>query len=182
MFAWLSPSKAEEPAPAAAAEAETLPPGVTLHSSVWCDGCSTPSAARALVGKRFKCLVCPNVDLCQDCFSNSKFPEAHDVRARPCSSAAGFRPRQGARCFSHTAAAPRASPRPLNFAPQDKHEMLVYPTPAPEVLQTFSFPNLKCAFCARASFFGSACACMARDGARSRASLLPFPLFLNHAP
>lgn len=43
---------------------------------VWCDGCGKPGGA-PLLGKRFKCLICPNIDLCAACFSSSKLPEGH---------------------------------------------------------------------------------------------------------
>jgi len=139
MFSWLSPSKeagaADSSRAAGGGDADTaavsptptptLPPGVILHANVWCDGCGSKPGEKStfsgLIGKRFKCLVCPNVDLCQDCFVGSVFPAEHS----------------------------------------DKHEVLVYPTPASEVLQTHNFAGLKCSYCARESFFGSAYTCAA---------------------
>ena len=125
MFSWLSPSKeaAEEAArreaeAATAAALAALPPGTVIHPSVWCDACARVPGP-GLIGPRFKCLVCPNVDLCKDCFVTGKGPAEHS----------------------------------------DKHHVLCLPTPAPEVLQTFQFPGLKCAYCAREGFFGSAYTC-----------------------
>jgi len=92
------------------------------HQSVWCDGCPKGAGSSlGLLGPRFKCLVCANVDLCKECFVGDKGPPEHSA----------------------------------------SHHMLVYPTPAPEVLQTFAFPGLKCAYCAREGFAGSAYTCAA---------------------
>lgn len=38
----------------------------TQHVGVTCDGCQQ----KPIIGKRFKCLVCPNYDLCEQCESN----------------------------------------------------------------------------------------------------------------
>ena len=126
MFSWLSPSKeaAEEAArreveAATAAALAALPPGTVIHPQVWCDGCGPSARGPGLIGPRFKCLVCPNVDLCKECFVTGKEPADHS----------------------------------------DKHHVLCFPTPASEVLQTFQFPGLKCAYCAREGFFGSAYTC-----------------------
>jgi hypothetical protein len=127
MFSWLSPAKAADSATDAAAAdvaaaLSALPPGTVCHQSVWCDGpCAKAGGGIGLLGPRFKCLVCPNVDLCKECFVGDKFPAEHSA----------------------------------------SHHVLVFPTPAPEVLQTFAFPGLKCAYCAREGFAGSAYTCAA---------------------
>ena len=61
----------------------TLTPARALSSAapaapdfVWCDGCSRPGGP-ALTGKRFKCLICPNTDMCAECFASGKLPEGH---------------------------------------------------------------------------------------------------------
>ena len=93
---------------------------------VWCDGCSRPGGP-PLAGKRFKCLQCPNTDLCAECFATGKAPEGH----------------------------------------ASEHEMLVFPTPAPQVLMSGKFEGLTCVFCNRAGFSGAAytCATCAPTGA-----------------
>lgn len=44
-----------------------------VHSSVACDGCGMSP----IVGTRYKCLVCPDYDLCEKCESNGKHPVEH---------------------------------------------------------------------------------------------------------
>lgn len=46
--------------------------GIPIHYGVACNGCKTAP----IVGKRYKCKVCPNVDFCEDCMI--KFVETHD--------------------------------------------------------------------------------------------------------
>lgn len=47
--------------------------GKECHSYVTCDGCRM----KPLVGKRFKCLVCPDYDLCEGC--EAKMNHEHDM-------------------------------------------------------------------------------------------------------
>lgn len=41
------------------------------HNNVFCDGCSTASSVRFISGKRFKCKVCDDYDLCENCYSSN---------------------------------------------------------------------------------------------------------------
>jgi len=54
------------------AQDETSPP---IHAHVACDGCNTSP----LIGKRFKCTVCADYDLCETCHARKDqlHPEAH---------------------------------------------------------------------------------------------------------
>lgn len=44
---------------------------------MWCDGCSN-GGGPSLTGFRFKCLICPNIDLCKACFTSEKNPQGHN--------------------------------------------------------------------------------------------------------
>lgn len=48
---------------------------VPVHRHVICDGCN----ANPIVGIRYKCLVCPNFDLCEDCEQNGVHPDDHPL-------------------------------------------------------------------------------------------------------
>jgi hypothetical protein len=67
----------------AAPGAPPAPPAV--HGGVVCNGCG----AEPIVGIRFKCAVCPNVDLCAPCFGRAAYeggghaPAAHAMHALP---------------------------------------------------------------------------------------------------
>ncbi|EDW37147.1 GL26088 [Drosophila persimilis] len=73
----------EEPQTAKSAAATTAAPpsaddpsNFTIHDGVECDGCGLSP----LVGFRYKCVQCPNYDLCQRCEAAHKHPEHLMVR------------------------------------------------------------------------------------------------------
>ena len=82
-FFWGSPTKATKTKEEIEQEKEkekALARQKDVHESVWCDGCASEgkdSKAKALVGLRVKCLVCPNIDMCRDCFFSGKTPQDH---------------------------------------------------------------------------------------------------------
>jgi hypothetical protein len=51
-----------------------VPRGGEEHRGVICDGCEQ----EPLLGERFKCGVCPNFDLCRDCFTSHESLELVD--------------------------------------------------------------------------------------------------------
>ncbi|XP_077589178.1 LOW QUALITY PROTEIN: sequestosome-1 [Stigmatopora nigra] len=69
-------------APPAKVPPTTVPPATWatpagVHVNVTCDGCEGP-----VVGVRFKCAVCPDYDLCVDCWSKGIHPE-HSLVGSP---------------------------------------------------------------------------------------------------
>jgi len=54
-------------------ENKEVPQNKTVHSYVTCDHCKKGP----IVGKRFKCVVCPDYDHCETCEIN--FPHQHDM-------------------------------------------------------------------------------------------------------
>jgi len=48
---------------------------VTVHHGVTCDNCSKSP----ITGARFKCKICPNFDLCEDCESKNVHPADHPL-------------------------------------------------------------------------------------------------------
>lgn len=59
--------KQEEEAPALQKSSQSKSQVTTVHMGITCDGCKK----RNFVGKRFKCLVCPDFDLCEACEANN---------------------------------------------------------------------------------------------------------------
>ena len=47
-----------------------------IHMFVRCDGCNM----KPIVGKRYKCQVCPNFDFCEKCFEKEKEEHKHDFK------------------------------------------------------------------------------------------------------
>jgi len=73
--------------------------GSTVHPGVTCDGCQG-----SIVGNRYKCMQCPDFDLCQGCSDKKLHPEHNMIKiSRPmphpfggfrrCGSGSGFRGR-----------------------------------------------------------------------------------------
>ncbi|KNC50515.1 ribosomal-protein-alanine acetyltransferase [Thecamonas trahens ATCC 50062] len=77
-------------------EPPTSPAAPVVHPMCVCDGCFpieadiVPVAVAPLVGARWLCLVCDDVDLCERCFAADTHPPAHPMLriARPLSFAA----------------------------------------------------------------------------------------------
>ena len=47
-----------------------------IHMFVRCDGCNM----KPIVGKRYKCGVCPNFDFCEKCYEKEKENHKHDFK------------------------------------------------------------------------------------------------------
>ncbi|CAF4571213.1 unnamed protein product, partial [Rotaria magnacalcarata] len=45
-------------------------PNTTVHTGIACDGCQG-----SVVGNRYKCMECPDYDLCQACMDKNLHPE-----------------------------------------------------------------------------------------------------------
>jgi len=69
------PEKPEEPTDQATKEDETYKRDPTLHRGIVCDGCDG-----AIRGIRFKCLTCPDYDLCSICLDKVGHDEHPMVR------------------------------------------------------------------------------------------------------
>ncbi|EDW77753.2 uncharacterized protein Dwil_GK24381 [Drosophila willistoni] len=65
-----------EPKPASAPDTSDDPSNFIIHDKVECDICGLSP----LVGFRYKCIQCPNFDLCQGCEASHKHPEHMMVR------------------------------------------------------------------------------------------------------
>jgi len=79
--------EAPEPEPSAP-EAAAPMSGIEVHPGVACDGCSQAP----ILGKRFKCLQCPDYDLCERCFKRNKVDMSvhpHEVYAQVQSNTIG---------------------------------------------------------------------------------------------
>ncbi|KAF8512331.1 hypothetical protein JB92DRAFT_2928993 [Gautieria morchelliformis] len=63
---------------APAAAQSLYPTQGPVHAGVSCDSCEMP----AIIGVRWKCLVCENYDLCTDCRSSGKCTNQHSVQHR----------------------------------------------------------------------------------------------------
>jgi hypothetical protein len=63
--------------PSVAQLVESLPPthGVAVHSDVRCDGCGSA----AIIGDRWKCLICEEYDLCTACHTSGVVTAGHDI-------------------------------------------------------------------------------------------------------
>ena len=48
--------------------------GKLIHPNIICDGCQM----RPLVGKRYKCKVCPDFDFCEECYEKNKETHKHE--------------------------------------------------------------------------------------------------------
>jgi hypothetical protein len=65
-----------------------------IHHGVTCDGCGV----KPIEGVRYKCLVCPNFDLCAKCEEKNQHPSDHTLlklkerRGGPCGGRRGFGP------------------------------------------------------------------------------------------
>lgn len=63
-------------------EKETLPFSLSKaenHDGVLCDSCFTMQSPTPIRGLRYKCVICPNFDLCEACFSRRNQIVNHDA-------------------------------------------------------------------------------------------------------
>ena len=85
-FLWGSPkkeTKTKEELEAEKDKIKAIARQKDVHEFVWCDGCNQQggaSGASSLVGMRFKCLVCPNIDMCRECFVAGQTPQGHSLQ------------------------------------------------------------------------------------------------------
>ncbi|CAF3672538.1 unnamed protein product [Rotaria socialis] len=66
--------------------AEEATPNTTVHTGITCDGCQG-----SVVGNRYKCMECPDYDLCQACMDKNLHPEHNMAKlVKPNRSFPGF--------------------------------------------------------------------------------------------
>eukprot|EP01122_Echinamoeba_exundans_P016242 TRINITY_DN816_c1_g2_i1.p1 TRINITY_DN816_c1_g2~~TRINITY_DN816_c1_g2_i1.p1 ORF type:complete len:330 (-),score=88.33 TRINITY_DN816_c1_g2_i1:115-1104(-) len=110
--------------------------GKDVHRNVICDGCN----AHPIVGKRFKCLDCPDFDLCETCFdkklhSHHSFLEIGTKQSESPSAASDAEPKgdsssSSTGSASSPASAPLVAPEPVVLAAAPVAPV-VAPAPAP---------------------------------------------------
>merc|ERR1719436_1500528 len=66
------PERGEPEDPEVAAAAKD---GIVLHKGITCDICDE----KPIIGVRYKCMVCPDFDMCQECKAKGTHPVEHPL-------------------------------------------------------------------------------------------------------